>query len=211
MTGGARLGYVVSMFPRLSETFILNEVLELERLGYDLTIFPRKPDGGGPRHGEIDRVRSRVDPVCVTRPRDWFPTLSDHLRVFAGAPRLYLRTLQGVLRRRRWPAFRKFLVAGRVARRVRGRRLTHLHAHFAADNAKIARLAARLTGVPFSFTAHAKDIWVKTPPASLRKLLGAARFAVTICRYNREYLSRLDQSFCMIAESNMPGGFPRGR
>ena len=69
-----KLGYIVSMFPRLSETFIINEILELENLGFDLVVFSRKPAEGSPFHPvHVDflNIKSPALLLGVRRFRDW--------------------------------------------------------------------------------------------------------------------------------------------
>jgi len=186
-----KIGYMVSMFPRLSETFILNEVLELENLGCDLTIFTRKPAAAAPLHRDYANVTSRIICLALNRPQQWWGGLNDMFFCFWHWPRKYWQLLKKVMNKRKPAAWQKFFIACRLARRVCRFNINFLHAHFAADNAMIARQAAFLTGIEFSFTAHAKDIWVKSDPASLRRLLKDSRFAVTICDYNKEYLEGL--------------------
>ena len=188
-----KLGYIVSMFPRLSETFIINEILELENLGFDLVVFSRKPAEGSPFHPvHVDflNIKSPALLLGVRRFRDWLPMLKDHVLCLILKPRGYIRAFHQALKKKKRTVWVKFLVAGRVSRQVMKRNIEHLHAHF-ADNAKIANFSAVITGREFSFTAHAKDIWVKSTPSALRKAVKASRFAVTICRYNQEYLSQI--------------------
>jgi len=66
----------------------------------------------------------------------------------------------------------------------------HLHAHFAHGPAAIAYLTHLVTGVPFSFTAHAKDLYT-TPPAYVAQRGRAAEFVVTCTEANRAYLRKL--------------------
>lgn len=186
-----KLGYVVTMFPRLSETFILNEILELEKNGFDITIFTRKPSNGYPIHKDFFKVKSSILYLGVMRKSDWFPTLKDNFLLLLLSPRSYLKTFLRVMKKSRRTAWRKFFIGARIARYALSKRISHIHAHFAADNAKIASYASMIFGIGFSFTAHAKDIWVKSTPLSLGKLIEKTRFAVTVCRYNYEYLSGL--------------------
>jgi hypothetical protein len=65
-----RLAYVVKMFPRFSETFILNELLELERLGFVLTVYSLKRPPAGPVHPQLERLRARVV-YLPERPLEW--------------------------------------------------------------------------------------------------------------------------------------------
>jgi glycosyltransferase involved in cell wall biosynthesis len=77
-----------------------------------------------------------------------------------------------------------------VNARLPGSGVSHLHAHFAHSPASVAFYASILSGLPFSFTAHAKDIYT-TDPAQLREKIAHARFVVTCTEYNRRHLSRL--------------------
>lgn len=189
---------MVSMFPRLSETFILNEVLELENLGHELILFTRKPATPFPIHQDYAKVNSPIICLALNRPWQWWGALIDNLFCLARWPRKYGLLLKKAAKKKKKAAWQKFVIAGRLAKRVRRTNIDFLHAHFAADNAKIARLAAFLAGIEFSFTAHAKDIWVKSDPASLRRLLKDSRFAVTICGYNQKYLAGLCPAASMV-------------
>jgi len=55
-----RVGYVVKMFPRLSETFILNEILELERRGVEVVIFSLKTPSEGRFHPQVSSLKAVV-------------------------------------------------------------------------------------------------------------------------------------------------------
>jgi glycosyltransferase involved in cell wall biosynthesis len=83
-----------------------------------------------------------------------------------------------------------FVRAGWLAARLREVGAGHLHAHFAHGPASVAQYASHLTGIPFSFTAHAKDIYT-TPPELLQAKLRAARFVVTCTEYNAQHLADL--------------------
>src|SRR5437667_1102480 len=68
----------------------------------------------------------------------------------------------------------------------------HLHAHFASDAATVAMLASRITGIPFSFTAHAKDIFHEAVDSQLlRRKIEEAKFVVTVSEFNRRHLMKL--------------------
>jgi glycosyltransferase involved in cell wall biosynthesis len=76
-----------------------------------------------------------------------------------------------------------------LARQVRLKGIGHLHAHFATDATGVARLAARFAGVPYSFTAHAKDIFHQgVDPAELRRKLAEAAAVITVSEFNLKYL-----------------------
>ena len=85
-----------------------------------------------------------------------------------------------------------YLEAGVIAAIASHEKIQHLHAHFATENATIARLASRLTGLPFSFTAHAKDIFHENVNrTALVQAIREARFVVTVSDSNRRYLVEL--------------------
>jgi len=186
-----KLAYFVTMFPRLSETFILNEILALEEKGFLLHIFTRKPLAAFPMHEDFYAVKSPVYLLSVSRPKDWLPAFRDNLFIFCMQPKKYFKTFLYARKKKQRTVWLKFYIAGRTARWIRKKKIEHIHAHFAADNAKIVYMASKISGVGFSFTAHAKDIWVKSSPDSLRGLIKAAAFVVTICKYNQNYLSGL--------------------
>src|SRR2546427_6527523 len=101
-----------------------------------------------------------------------------HRRRHRGSPPLGLRALAAV---------RHLLEAGYLADVLFGQPATHLHAHFASSPALVALLTARITGVPYTLTAHAKDIYVSHPD-DLRAKFREARAVVTCTEYNRQHL-----------------------
>lgn len=91
-------------------------------------------------------------------------------------------------RARRHGEWRRFVQAGLVADRVRREGVTHIHAHFATAAAEVARDAARLAGVPFTVTAHAKDVFAAANAAVLPRRLTGARAVVTVSAHNADHL-----------------------
>ena len=186
-----KVGYIVKVFPRVSETFILNEILETERLGFNVTIFTREPSPLSPIHEDSFKVKSDILLLGVRKPVDWLLGLKDNVITLVLRPRNYLRAFLKVLKKRSKTSFKKFFAAGRISRFVLQKKIEHIHAHFAANNTKIAKLVSIITGVEYSFTAHAKDIWVKSTAREVKSMIDSAKFAVTICKYNRDYLVHL--------------------
>jgi colanic acid/amylovoran biosynthesis glycosyltransferase len=187
--GRRPIAYVLKMYPRLSETFVLNELLELERQGVELRIFSLKDPADDVAHEEVQLLRA---PVTYVRWREVLTVARAHARVFSHSPLAYVRALVPALRRRRFSSVKYFLKAGVVADHVRREDIAHVHAHFASSAASVALDVHRLTGVPYSLTAHAKDIYRHELDLDyLRTKLDRARFAVTVSDYNREHLARL--------------------
>jgi colanic acid/amylovoran biosynthesis glycosyltransferase len=182
----ARLAYVLKVYPRYSETFILNELLAHERAGVRLEIFSLRAPGDGRFHEAIGQVRA---------PISYVPSGG------LGAERLWAG-LQETARElpATWAALaepagadaRDAVQALWLAREVRRRGITHLHAHFASAPGRVARLAARIAGVTYSVTAHAKDIFHESvDPGSLGPLLEDATAAVTVSDFNLAHLRAL--------------------
>src|SRR6266446_656470 len=153
-TASPRIGYVLKMFPRVSETFILNEILELERQGLPLRIFSLKWPTESVTHAQVKSVRAPITYLPERLSREPLRILRAHLAVWKTYRRAYGRALLQVLRtlrpgRLRLPLLR-FCQACCVAVELKG--ISHLHAHYATDPAKVASLAHVITGIPYSVT-----------------------------------------------------------
>ena len=184
-----RLVYVVKMFPRLSETFILSELLELERRGFALTVYSLKRAAPGPRHPDVARLKARVVEL-PERPVAWLlHGGAAALALLVRHPRRVGTLLRYVVTRRTHQAWKRFFQAAVMVRDLAPDPPRHLHAHFASAPSRVAMFAAHLAGVPFSFTAHAKDIFhADTDLDLLRAKMRAARFVVTVSDFNRVHL-----------------------
>jgi glycosyltransferase involved in cell wall biosynthesis len=180
------IGYIVSAWPRLSETFILNEVMGLERLGIALRIYSLKDPGPGLVHTKVGEVWARV--ICLADARHWRSAVRPSLRLLTKHPVRYFRTLLQAVRFRHSAGRRRFYQAVCLADRLAREPVAHLHAHFANAPALVAMFVHELTGLPYTFTAHAKDIYVKTPPELLRAEIERAQAVVTCTEYNRRFL-----------------------
>jgi glycosyltransferase involved in cell wall biosynthesis len=185
-----RLAYLVKRFPRLSETFVLNEFLEVRRQGMSVDLYALMDPQEPLVHARAAAVRSEV--IYLHDPgRSW----KSWRRLFAGAmlqavarPDGLLKVGWALLSAHRTPASLRHAIEGLwLARSLRQRRITHLHAHFAHSPAAVAHLAHLAGGPPFSFTAHAKDLFT-TPRRHVERRARAARFVVTCVGANRAYL-----------------------
>ena len=185
--GKPNVGYVVSAWPRLSETFILNEVISIERLGVRLRIFTTKEAEGKVANTKASVVHAPV--TCLSLKHNPRAIGQSCIRLFLRQPVRFCQTVLRALRYRRWGVLRCFFQATYLAEILVRESLTHLHAHFAHDPTLVTMFAHYLTGIPYSFTAHAKDIYVKTSPELLRAEAQTAQAVVTCTEYNRRYLS----------------------
>ncbi len=177
-----RVGYVVKRYPRYSETFIVNEILAHERAGLPVEIFALRPPVDAHFQDIISQVRAPVHYLAVPhRAADFWATLQETERVLPGCwPGL--DTAQG-------KDVRTVSQGLELARLARLKGITHLHAHFASSATSVARIAGRLAGLPYTFTAHAKDIFHESvEPEDLRRKLRDAAAAITVSEYNRAFL-----------------------
>lgn len=180
----ARVGYVLKMYPRFSETFIVTELLAVQELGVDLEVFSLRPPADGRFHESLARLRAPVTYLAHaghTKTADVWATLA--------AARPALPELAGHLDELLAADVRDAVQAVELAAAVRQRGITHLHAHFASVAATVARLAAQIAGVSWSMTAHAKDVFHDdVDPADLRRKLAAADATVTVSEFNLAHL-----------------------
>ncbi|MGG5258220.1 glycosyltransferase family 4 protein [Phycicoccus avicenniae] len=178
--------YVLKRYPRLSETFVVRELVEVEQLGTEVLVDSLMPPEDGPRHAEVDRVRARVR--YLPRRTGW---LGPAVRAAVAQPRAVWREVRAAKARVRSGdrgALRRLAHGLLVAERVRLERPDVLHAHFATSAAEVAALAGRLTGVPVTVTAHAKDVFHVENAEVLAERLTGTSTVVTVSDYNVEHL-----------------------
>lgn len=189
--GGAAVAFVLKGYPRLSETFIAQEIAELERRGLDIRILSLRHPTDKRRHPIHELIRAPVGylPEYLWR-EPW-------------------RVLRAWWQVRRWPSYRATVALwwsdlrrDPTPNRVRrfGQALVlaselpqevhWLHAHFLHTPASVTRYAAMLKGLKWTCSAHAKDIWT-TQPWELREKLSSCEWLVTCTAANAAYLAPL--------------------
>lgn len=184
-----RVLYVLKRYPRLSETFVVREILGLESAGVAVGIEGLLPPEPGPRHPEVARVQAHHR-VLPRRPElRQRPVLAAHGRLALRNPRRWVRVAAGASRRP--GGWRRFLQAGLVAERAQREGFVHLHAHFATAAADVASTAAALSGLTWSVTAHAKDVFNDLNAAQLTRRLETAAAVVTVTEHNVAHLRRI--------------------
>jgi glycosyltransferase involved in cell wall biosynthesis len=185
------IGVVVKGWPRLSETFIAQELRALEQRGFRLRLYSLRH----PTDRKVHALnRAVAAPVAYLPEYLW----REPLRVwrawraarrtpgYAAARRSWLRDLRRDLTPNRVRRFGQALVLAAE----RDPAITHFYAHFLHTPASVARYAALLAGLPWSVSAHAKDIWT-TPDWEKREKLQEAAWAVTCTRAGAEHLDAL--------------------
>lgn len=182
-----KIGYIVSLFPCWSETFILNEIIEVEKKGIDVTIFS---------------IKSKLEKFVQHKAKSFLGKViyGDFLRCTMyyvlctiSHPITILSLLWLVLKKlsRTHKELTKYIwcifLGSYFAHIAKTKKLAHIHAHFATYPAFTALVISKLTKIPFTFTAHAHDIFLDKP--FLKKIAKEAKEVVAISEYNKRYIS----------------------
>lgn len=186
-----RIATILKGYPRLSETFIAQEMLGLEKRGIQQLIVSLRHPTDGAVHDLHREIRADVlylpeylgdDPKRVRAGRAW----AEGQPGFPSA----LATHEADLARDRSASRRRRFGQACVLARELPADIDWLHTHFLHTPASVTRYAALIRGLGWSFSAHAKDIWT-SPAWELAEKLADARWGVTCTRANLDYLRSL--------------------
>jgi glycosyltransferase involved in cell wall biosynthesis len=174
-----RLAYVLSRYPKLSETFVADEIAALERRGTPVAVYALRSGHG------VAATRPAVVPGILE-------IVAAQLVWGVRAPGRLLGVWAAVARhrgslRQLAEALHSVAAAAALALRLRRSGVTHVHAHFATHAALAAWAIRRLTGISYSFTPHADDLFVRRP--MLAEKVADAAFVVAISAFNRRHLT----------------------
>jgi len=205
-----KLGYLLRTFPQLSETFVVNEIAQLEAMGHTAILAALYRPGGGV-HPSLEKLARRalywpdIDKSRLPR------ILLAHLRRMVASPGRYVRAV------RRWMPDRGAVWVAKttlIADRFAAAGVEHLHTHFAWEQVDGIRFVRDMTGIPYSLTVHAADIFSEV--YRLEAALDEAAFVVAISDFNRRFLAErygLDPAKCHVIHcgvetENFAGGSP---
>ncbi len=185
-----KTAYILLWFPQPSETFIFKEVLSLWKMGSVVQIFTLYGERKRNLSPEMRSVSDRVERLGAHYIKD-FPA---DLKYWWKRNRDLTADLLKNVPFRRWNGFEKggenlwsFLCAFRLARRFEEEGIEHIHAPWANGPATAAWISSRLTGIPFSFTARAWDIY--PPDGALKEKARDAMFIRSETKTNISYLA----------------------
>ena len=183
------IAYLMSRFPKLTETFVLYEMLELRHLGLRVVVLPLRLEKENVGHPEVQEMDGDIFPAPLFSWR----TLGINLKWLVRHPVRYFRTV--------WRAAAgafggdiKFFASSIVyfpkavvfADAVQHLDVSHVHAHFANHPAMAAWMMHQLCGVSYSFTAHGNDLHIDQ--RMLREKARDATLAITISDYNIRFI-----------------------
>lgn len=186
-----KIAYIMSRFPHLPETFILREMSEMERQGWDIALYPLIKQEQAIIHPEA----ARWIPKARYLPFFSLGILAANGRSFLRAPLRYLRLWGRVfyenLSSPNFLARAVVLLPKTVytAEQMVAEGVSHVHAHYATHPALVAWIIHELTGNSYSVTIHAHDIFMRT--AMLPTKMRNATFIASISEYNRDYITQL--------------------
>jgi colanic acid/amylovoran biosynthesis glycosyltransferase len=184
-----RVGYVLKRFPRISETFVASELIELERLGEELTVFAVSRPDEPFTHDFVGELRAQLVYLPHRPLREPVRVARAVRQVLASHARGWLRAAGYSLWPPRLKGLRRLLQATVLRAEMERAGIDHAHAHFATAAARLANLAWRMGGPSYSVTVHAKDIYHQEVRVDhLRDKLAPARFVATVSNANRDYL-----------------------
>jgi len=187
----ARIAFILKGYPRLSETFIAQEIQALEARGLDVVIYSLRHPTDPTTHPVNAAIKAPVSYL----PEYLYQEPMRVLRAFAA-----VRSLPGF--KLAWAAFHRDLMRDPSPNRIRrfGQAMVlayelvagvqQLHAHFIHTPGSVARYAALIRGLPWSVSAHAKDIWTLAD-WELGEKLESCAWAVTCTAVNRDHLAAL--------------------
>jgi glycosyltransferase involved in cell wall biosynthesis len=180
----------MSRFPKLSETFILAEIQAVEEQGLQVELFPLLREREDVVHSEARPLAARAH----YQPFLSLPILGSQLHFLRRRPRKYLGALWALLRGT-WGSPNFFVGAlgifpkvAHTGRLMEAGGVDHVHCHFSSHPAAAGFVIQRLTGIPYSFTAHGSDLHVDRH--MLCDKVAEAAFVVPISEFNRNVILR---------------------
>lgn len=183
-----KVAYIMSRFPKLTETFILYEMLAMQQQGIQVEVYPLLREREEVMHPEA----ARFVEVAHFQPFISLLILRANLYFLWKKPLVYLKTLWDLLRAN-WGSFNFFTgVIGifpktvLFAYQMHAEQVQHVHAHFASHPAAAGFIIHRLVGIPYSFTAHGSDL--HRDRHMLREKVVEAAFVAAISEYNKELI-----------------------
>lgn len=185
-----KIAYIMSRFPHLPETFILREMMAIEKLGWEVALFPLIAQKQLVIHKEAEKWIKNM------RKTPWFSlgVLTSNIRLAIKSPKKYF-SIFGVIFKENIFNLKFFLRALLIfpkavfmAEEIKKEKIQHIHAHYATHPALAAWIIHQITGASYSVTVHAHDIFVEK--TMLRTKLHYAAFIVAISEYNCDYLAR---------------------
>jgi colanic acid/amylovoran biosynthesis glycosyltransferase len=185
-----KIAYIMSRFPHLPETFILREMISVEELGLRVSLYPLVVQNQAVVHSEAQDWMTRCNQLGWISPEILSANWRQLQRNPARYASLFLRVFSGNLPSPKFfiRAIAMFPKVVRMAELMQAEGIEHIHAHYATHPTLAAWVIHILTGIPYSLTAHAHDIYVNR--TMLAPKIRDATFVAAISKFNRQFLAR---------------------
>jgi glycosyltransferase involved in cell wall biosynthesis len=177
-----KIAYVLYAFPQLSESFILNEIVELLKKGHDVQIFSMREPLEDVMHEEVNEYHLLEKTHYFKRNQIFAVNFLKLLKYFLKALVQDLYNLEISKNR-----LKRDLKLAYFATIMDENSVELIHAHF-ANIGNVARRLGKMLGLPYTLTAHAFDIYMDPDTDELQKVMNDAESVVTISEYNKNYL-----------------------
>lgn len=188
-SGRTRIAYIMSRFPKLTETFVFKEIIAMEKHGFDVEIYPLRKERAKVTHPEAEALVQRAHfytlfsfaviwanlSWMVLHPLAYASIWWTCLRASIGSTRYFFGSIGTIP------------LAALFAQQMKSQGVQHVHCHFVSHPAVAGLTIRKLVGIPFSYTAHGSDL--HREHRLLREKTAACKFAVTISDYNREWIA----------------------
>lgn len=192
-TQNKRVAYLAPELPSLSATFVTNEIWALEDMGVEIhpySIHPPQHKAHGQKAADLAaRTPIVYDRSLMRNLLDLGWTMIHHKRSMAKTIFQLLGDLfkTGIILLDSFKLFYQFIHSGWLSRDLRRKNIEHLHIHFAHVPTQIGMYAAAMAGIPFSFMAHANDIFER--PLLIKEKIKRSHRTISISRFNIDIMS----------------------
>lgn len=176
--------YIVKYFPKISESFIINELVELKKRGHNVYVFPLTHLNEDTLHDEIVEYNLFENIYRFS----FSSILNESILFFVNF--LIRLTIQDIVNKGLTKnGFKSNLKLAYFSMLVKKKNIDLIHAHFDTQGL-VAKKIGRLVKLPYSLTAHATDIYRHENLVNLKENMDGAEIIITISEYNKEYLEK---------------------
>lgn len=191
-----KIAYLLDCFPVFSETFIVREIKELQKKYFNVLVYARintlNHEYSEVIHEDAKTILKDVNylPALLrehSKIMRWHYILIYHLYYLLKSPFRYLKAFFYVASKGRG-IFLKFIFCVFYAKKIQAEAIRHIHVHFALHACTYAMLISKVSGIPYSFTVHAHDIFIPGLADLVEDKFNNAKFVVCISKYNRDYV-----------------------
>lgn len=189
-----RIAYLINCYPATSHSFIRREIEAVERAGFPVARFSVRP--ADPSSLPDGRDRAEIDKTDVLLAMGTARLVAAALQAVVRSPRKSLAAMRIALSNIDWTVIgivrraAYFAEAAALTKLMRSKQIDHLHAHFGTNPAMVARIASKLSSIPYSFTVHGPDEFDAPRALDLRGKIADSAFCVAISSYGRSQLMR---------------------